>query len=172
MIPPTRDKPPVHDSVVTPDEARAFFGAEPPEVGVNRVWFNLMRLHRHLYPKIAQALRAHGINDPIWYEILLEIERTGADGCLMGKIEDQLYLPQYALSRHVGRLEEAGYIRREFIADGRRKQLLFLTEKGKDKHFDLWPVYHEAMQDVLGDLIGQDDAYVMARLMVKMLAKS
>ncbi len=64
-------------TIPTPQEAREFFGDGDPQVGLNRAWFNLMRLHRNLYPKIAKALRAHGINDPIWYEILLEIDRGG-----------------------------------------------------------------------------------------------
>ncbi|WP_421703729.1 MarR family winged helix-turn-helix transcriptional regulator [Aliiroseovarius sp.] len=159
-------------TIPTPQEARDFFSDGDPQVGLNRAWFNLMRLHRNLYPKIAKTLRAHGINDPIWYEILLEIDRGGPGGRLMGQIEAQLYLPQYALSRHVGRLEKAGYIRREFIADGRRKQLLFLTPEGKRKHYELWPVYHGAMQDVLGPLTSVDEAYVLSRLLVGMLANA
>ncbi len=90
----------------------------------------------------------------------------------MGLIEEQLYLPQYALSRHVGRLEKAGYIRREFIADGRRKQLLFLTDVGRNKHDAIWPAYHDAMQKVLGPLSSADEAYVLSRILVGMLAKA
>ena len=42
----------------------------------NRVWFNLMRIQRSPGPRIAWALKDEGIDDPVWYELLLELERA------------------------------------------------------------------------------------------------
>ena len=146
-----------------------FFGDEDQRVAFDRVWFSLMRAHRKFHPRIAKALRTCGISDPIWYEILFEVERAGPDGQPMAALEDKLFVPQYALSRHVGRLEKEGFLRREYIADGRRKQILFLTEKGMGMHEHIWPVYREAMREQISPFLSSDDAYALSRLMFMML---
>ncbi|MCP9484100.1 MarR family winged helix-turn-helix transcriptional regulator [Shimia sp. CNT1-13L.2] len=158
------------DSVSQISEDAAFFDDDEQITAYNRVWFNIMRVHRHLQPKIAKALKQAGINDPIWYEILLEVERSGERGQLMGALEEKLYVPQYALSRHISRMEKAGLLRREYIADGKRKQVLFLTEKGIGMHANIWPVYHDAMQAALAHTMDTDDAYRIARLLIHILA--
>lgn len=149
-----------------PSKDQMFFGDDDPAIGYNRVWFNMIRLHRHLSPQIAKALKREGIADPIWYEILLRVEEAGEAGQQMSKLEDLLFVPQYALSRHVARLEKAGLIRREYVADGRRKQILFLTDKAAGLQERVWPIYHHAIQDTLADRCTPQEAYRMARLMV------
>lgn len=146
-----------------------FFGDDDPKIAFNRVWFNLMRAHRKFHPNIAKALKSTGIKDPIWYEILLEVDLAGPEGKRMSALEDKLFVPQYALSRHVARLESEGLIRREFISEGRRKQVLFLTEDGRGLHEQIWPVYMNAMQEVIGPNLTTDEAYALSRLMIKLL---
>ncbi len=150
------------------DNAR-FFDDADERVSFNRVWFNLMRAHRKFHPRIAKALKPHGIKDPIWYEILLEIDRAGPGGRLMSAIEETLFVPQYSLSRHVARLEKDGFLRREVVADGRRKQLLFLTRKGVGTHERVWPVYMEVMQAEIGPHLTTDEAYDLSRLLIRLL---
>ncbi len=146
-----------------------FFNDDEAIVSYNRVWFNIMRAHRRLLPRIAKALKAHGLADPIWFEILLEVERAGPAGQLMSKLEELLFVPQYALSRHISRLEKEGFLRREYIADGRRKQVLFLTEKGSGSHLQIWPHYMAAMQEELSDKMSTDEAYHLSSLLIKLL---
>lgn len=146
-----------------------FFDDRDPRISYNRVWFNIMRAHRKFHPRIAKALKSCGLNDPIWYEILLEVERAGPAGQPMAELEEKLFVAQYALSRHVSRLEKDGLLRRGHIADGRRKQILFLTEKGLGMHQRIWPVYREAMQAGIGPHLSTDDAYALSRLLIKLL---
>lgn len=150
-------------------EHAEFFGDASDVVSYNRAWFNIMRAHRKYYPRIAKALKSCGISDPIWYEILLEVELAGADGQLMAALEDKLFVPQYALSRHVARMEKEGLLRREFIADGRRKQILHLTNKGGGLHAKIWAVYWDAMQAEIGPHLTTDEAYQLSRLLIKLL---
>lgn len=150
-------------------EDAEFFSDYDERISYNRVWFNIMRAHRKFHPRIAKALKSCGLNDPIWYEILLEVERAGEAGQPMAQLEEKLFVPQYALSRHVARLEKEGYLRREYIADGRRKQILFLTEKGTGAYLRVWPTYVEAMQEEIGPLMSTDEAYALSRLLIKLL---
>lgn len=153
----------------SPSPNAAFFGDDDDAIAYNRAWFNIMRAHRKFHPRIARALKSHGTNDPIWYEILLELERAGADGQPMAALEDKLFVPQYALSRHVARMEKDGLLRREFIADGRRKQILFLTDRGAGLHAKIWPTYWEAMQTEIGQHLTTEEAYALSRLLIKLL---
>lgn len=146
-----------------------FFGDASDEIAFNRAWFNIMRAHRKFHPRIAKALKSCGISDPIWYEVLLEVELAGPKGQLMAALEDKLFVPQYALSRHVARMEKEGLLRREFIADGRRKQILFLTDKGAGLHAKIWAVYWDAMQAEIGVHLTTDEAYSLSRLLIKLL---
>ncbi len=145
------------------------FGDADPAVSYNRVWFNIMRAQRKFFPRIAKALKACGINDPIWYEILLEVDRAGPQGQPMAALEKKLFVAQYALSRHVGRLEKEGLLRREYVADGRRKQILFLTAKGEGLHGQIWPIYWTAIQEEIGPHMTTDEAYTLSRLLIKLL---
>nr|WP_299851555.1 MarR family transcriptional regulator [uncultured Roseovarius sp.] len=152
---------------INPDQEN--FGDYDPRIGYNRVWFNLMRLHRNMMPPIAAALRREGVNDPIWYEILLTIESAGSEGHMMGELEDKLFLPQYALSRHISRLVKAGLLRREYVADGRRKQRLFVTEKGMGLHQRIWPTYVKAIQAEIAPRISTDEAYSATHMLMRIL---
>ena len=153
----------------SPSSGIEFFGDYDARISYNRVWFNIMRAHRKFHPRIAKVLKACGLNDPLWYEILLEVERAGETGQPMAELEEKLFVPQYALSRHVARLEKEGYIRREYIADGRRKQILFLTSKGTGVHARVWPAYAEAMQAEIGPHLSTEEAYALSRLLIKLL---
>ena len=145
------------------------FGDYDARIAYNRVWFNIMRAHRKFSPAITKALKAEGINDPIWYEILLEVELAGDAGQPMAALEEKLFVAQYALSRHVARLEKQGLLRREYIADGRRKQVLYQTEKGKGLHLRIWPAYVKSMQAEIGPHLSTDEAYELTRLLIKLL---
>jgi DNA-binding MarR family transcriptional regulator len=152
-----------------PRSPAEFFDDDDPRIAYNRVWFNIMRAHRRLLPSIAKALKAEGLADPIWFEILMEVERAGPRGQLMGQLEEILFVPQYALSRHISRLEKEGFLRREHIADGRRKQVLFLTETGTGLHQRIWPTYMAAIQADVAGCMSTDEAYLLSRLMIKLL---
>lgn len=146
------------------------FFDDDPCVSYNRVWFNVMRAHRKFHPIIAKTLRNEGLKDPIWFEIILAVDRAGEEGQPMQQLEEHLFVPQYALSRHIQRLEESGFLRREFISDGKRKQILFLTDQGAGVHERIWPIYHDAMQAAIGPLMTTDDAYDLSRHLIKLLA--
>ena len=146
-----------------------FFGDGDENVAYERAWFNVMRVHRKLLPEITKALKACGINDPIWFEILLEVERAGQAGQPMAALETKLSVPQYALSRHIARLEKDGFLRRVYIADGRRKQILFLTEKGSGTHEQIWNAYGEAIRAKLSPHLSTDEAYALSWLLMKLI---
>lgn len=152
----------------TPSNA-AFFNDDDPNIAYSRVWFYILKSQRKFFLKFSQALKEQGLGDPVWYEILYEIRLAEPDGKLMGDLESKLLLPQYSLSRHVSRIESAGLIRRDYIADGRRKQVLFLTDLGSERLDSVWPLYLGTLKAEMGPLLDTDDAYDLARFLLRLL---
>ncbi|EIE49397.1 MarR family winged helix-turn-helix transcriptional regulator [Salipiger aestuarii] len=146
----------------------AFAADACDEVAYNRVWFNLMRIQRSLGPKIARALRDEGLDDPVWYEILLELERAGPGGVAMADLEGRLFMPQYALSRHAQRLESTGWISRSPRPGPGRGQILALTPEGLGVHRRIWTVYETAIRAQLESRMTTDEAYALSRMLIRL----
>lgn len=139
-----------------------------PLLGYNRAWFNLLRVQRYLVPRMSRMLRQIGLEDPVWYEILIEIERAGPDGLGMGQLEKRLFLPQYALSRHVQRMELAGLIQRRPLPGRGRSQILSLTELGDETRKKVWPLYQAAIHKELMPHLSTEEAYGLTRYLIRL----
>ena len=139
------------------------FGDSDPRIAYNRVFFGLLRVQRSVMPGIEKTLRDLGIRDPVWYEILYAIEQAGADGVQMLALQERLAIPQYALSRHVARMQAAGLIRREAVPGAGRGQCLHLTEKSQGLQDRVWQVYVERIQAVIAPHLTTDEAYDLVR---------
>ena len=141
---------------------------EPDEVIINRVWFNLIRAHRNLYPKIEKKLRKYNIDNPVWHEILFEIEKAGKIGIRAKELQKKLYMSQFNLSRHITRLEKRGFIKRLPDAEDNRAHFLVITSEGVVVNEDMWPVYFEAIQAELGHLYNREESFELFKTLTKL----
>jgi DNA-binding MarR family transcriptional regulator len=142
-----------------PHPAQARLGDADPRIAYNRVFFALLRIDRSLMPGIEKALRGLGIADPVWYEILLATEEAGAGGVQMIDLQRRLFIAQYALSRHVARLERAGLVRCAATGGAGRGRTLHLTDAARGLHARVWQVYVEGIQSALAPRLTTDEAY-------------
>lgn len=150
---------------IAPPHSLPQFGDADANIAYNRVYFALARIQRRLLPGIEKALRDMGIADPIWYEILLAASEAGEAGVQMLALQTRLFVPQYALSRHVARLEKAGLLRREATAGAGRGQRVFLTEKAEGLHEKIWQVYMDRIQTAFAPQMTTDEAYDLLRML-------
>lgn len=157
-------------SPVPSAEGAPQFGDSDPRIAYNRVFFAMLRIQRTLMPEIEKSLRAMGIADPIWYEILLATEEAGPAGIQMQALERRLFVAQYALSRHVGRMEKAGLIRRAAAGGAGRGQILFIAPEGAGLHGRIWQVYAEKIQTAFSPRISMDEAYDLVRMLNRLYA--
>lgn len=148
---------------VSQAELQRQFGDDDSHIAYNRVFFALLRIQRSLMPEIEKSLRALGIADPIWYEILYAVEQAGDGGVQMLALQNRLAVPQYALSRHVARMQSAGLIRREPVPGAGRGQNLHLTEKSVGLQDRVWQVYVARIQSAIGPHMTTDEAYDLVR---------
>ncbi len=141
------------------------FGDDDARIAYNRVFFALLRIERTLILRISRKLRDMGVADPVWYEILLATEEAGDDGIQMLALQKRLFLQQYALSRHIARLEKDGLIRREAARGVGRGQTIFLTEKARGLQERIWQVYVAEIHDSMAPQLTTDEAYALVRML-------
>ncbi len=139
------------------------FGDADPQIAYNRLFFAVLRIQRQILPEIEKSLREIGIPDPIWYEILLAAEQP--EGVQMQVLERRLFVPQYALSRHIARIEAAGLVRRAAAGGAGRGQIIHVTEAGLGLHERIWQIYAQKIQEALAPKISTDEAYDLVRLL-------
>jgi len=141
--------------------------AENQEELASRAWFHLMRAHRYLYPRFERSLRDYGIDNPVWYEIMLEIERAGEQGAKAADLQDKLYMAQFTMSRHISRMEKKGLVERHPDKEDGRAHLIFLTKKGAGVNKELWPHYFRTIQKEVGAHLNKDEAFTLFKLLTK-----
>jgi len=100
-----------------------------------------------------------------WYDVLLELERSGKDGMRPFELQDELLLPQYGISRLLNRIGTAGYIERHSCENDGRGQRLIITQTGKKIRRRMWSVYSEAIEQAVGSKLTPKEAETLCRLL-------
>lgn len=126
-------------------------------------WTRLLRAADLASQHCAASLRALGLPPPEWYDVLLAIERGGAQR--PRDLQIALGTEQYALSRLVDRMVKARLLTRVPCADDARGHLLHLTIEGRAMRAAMWPVYAEAIDTALGARVPEEDRTALARLL-------
>ena len=142
---------------------------EPCESAV-RAWARLLRAHQAALGRVEGALKEADLPPLGWYDVLLELERTGDCGMRPFELEDRLLLPQYGLSRLLARLEEAGLIARSACPSDGRGQMIAITGAGRAMRARMWPVYAAALQEAVGTRLSPDEAGQLSALLGKLTA--
>lgn len=148
----------------TASDDQALFRDASPTHAYYRLFFGLQRVARTIMPNIERALRAEGITDPIWYEILLAAEEAGAAGVQMLTLQRRLFVQQYALSRQIARMERAGLIRRVSVPGAGRGQAVHLTETARGLQDRIWQVYSQQIEAAFAGRLSPAEAYAAVRL--------
>ncbi|MBX9885254.1 MAG: MarR family winged helix-turn-helix transcriptional regulator [Novosphingobium sp.] len=126
-------------------------------------WTRLLRAADLASQHCTATLRSLGLPPPEWYDVLLSIERGGAQR--PRDLQVALGSEQYTLSRIVDRMVKAGLLTRVPCADDARGHLLHLTIEGRAMRAAMWPVYAEAIEAALGTRVEEEDRAALARLL-------
>ena len=142
---------------------------EPCESAV-RAWARLMRAHQAALAYVEGALKAAGLPALAWYDVLAALEAAGDCGLRPFALERELMLPQYALSRLLARMEEAGLVERRNCPADRRGLLVVATEAGREMRRRMWTVYGPALHEVVGRRLSSDESEGLAALLGRLIA--
>lgn len=131
-------------------------------------WARLVRVSQQLLSRIERDLKAEGFPPLSWYDALLELRRAGDTGLRPAQLQDAMLLAQYNLSRLFDRLEKAGYVRRERLAEDARGQLIHITDEGSDLLSAMWPSYRRAIARNFADKLAAGEAETLAAILLKL----
>jgi DNA-binding MarR family transcriptional regulator len=140
--------------------------AKIPSDAIQRGWVALGRVAPLIQDQVEDALKAAGLPSLSWYTVLWEIERMGAPQ-RPRDLAIPLFIPRYALSRLVDRMEADGLVKRIKCEEDARGHLLDLTAKGRAMRKEMWAVYAPAM-DAAMTRLSDKEAAELTRLLNKL----
>lgn len=92
-----------------------------------------------------------------WYDVLLELERSGGNGLRPFELERAMLLEQYNLSRLLARIESAGFIERQACDGDGRGQIIKITDDGRKQRRKMWPIYALAIESAIGTKLAETE---------------
>jgi len=143
-----------------------------PNKAVVDAWVGMLRAQKSALEQIEKTLKNNGLPSLAWYDVLWELEKDDPNGVRPFELEKRLLMPQYGLSRLLGRIESAGYLERIPCKEDGRGQLLLITRSGKKIRRRMWPVYGNAVNDAVGKHLTRNEAKTLAALMRKLIEHS
>jgi DNA-binding MarR family transcriptional regulator len=99
--------------------------------GEQRAWRRFICGTRRLLDRLDADLREHGVNHDD-YAVLVWLSEAESGRLRMSELADRAVVSRSRLSRHVGRLEQRGLVRRESCPEDRRGSFAVLTDEGRD----------------------------------------
>ncbi len=95
-----------------------------------RAWRHFIRGTRRLLDHLDTDLRAHGLSHDD-YAALVWLSEADGGRLRMSELAEQEVVSRSRLSRHIGRLEQRGLVRREPCPTDRRGSFAVLTTEGR-----------------------------------------
>jgi len=141
---------------------------KPTEIIIT-TWARLLRANNASVSKVECALKKAGLPPLAWYDVLLEVKRAGKEGIRPFELQNELLLPQYGISRLLNRICNAGYLERFSCEEDGRGQSLVLTTSGRKILKQMWLVYSEAIELVVGSKLTTKEAEILSRLLKKLI---
>ena len=112
-------------------------------------WRDLLDRHARTTSALERSLHEHGLGVSE-YEVLERLATDDSDQRRMQELGAALHLSQSALSRAVGRLEDAGLAVRGMCPHDRRGVYVCITDAGRDR----WEAARPAHRAVLAEALG------------------
>lgn len=143
-----------------------------PDNQTIEAWINLVRAYHLTFSNVESALKDADFPSLSWYDVLLELDRVGADGLRPFELQAKVLLPQYGVSRLIARIENAGYLERVSCDNDGRGQHLKITKSGKTLRKKMWRVYGEVLQNKIGQKITEKQATELAATLKNIVQES
>jgi len=142
---------------------------QEPSGTIIKAWGRLIRAERIVVGRIEAELKRAGFPSLHWYDVLLELKR-GPEGRLTPReIEEAVLFEQYNLSRLLDRMEAEGLVCRIPYPGDKRRQLIEITDKGRDLQQRMWVIYGAAISRYIGAKLSEREAGQLATLLMKLV---
>jgi DNA-binding MarR family transcriptional regulator len=113
-------------------------------------WSELESAHARVREALERALQRQHQLSLTEYEVLRRLANDPKGNRRIQELADEVHLSQSALSRLVGRLEEAGYVNRATCDYDRRGIFACVTEAGREAQKQADPTHRAVLAETLG----------------------
>lgn len=114
-------------------------------------WVLLLRSQQVLIDIVETKLKNAGFPPLSWYDLLLELDREPGRGLRQYEIGERVLLNKHNLSRLIDRLEKQALVQRVACDTDGRGNVIKITEKGVQMRKAMWPIYEQAIQEVIAN---------------------
>ncbi|MDX1400758.1 MAG: MarR family transcriptional regulator [Kiloniellales bacterium] len=143
-----------------------------PSTAVVSAWAQLLRAQQAVLAAVEADIKKVGFPPLSWYDILLELSREQNGTLRPQDLEKRVLLKQYSVSRLLDRLQQAGYVTSEKLAEDRRGRVVTITEAGRMLLKDMWPTYANAIERHVGSKVDPREASSLSQLLAKLTQPS
>jgi DNA-binding MarR family transcriptional regulator len=154
VTPTTLDKPAQDDPAL--DNAELAAG-----------WRRMVELHNLISRALDASLQRDSRISLTEFEVLDALGLSPDGDLRMQELADVALLSQSALSRLIGRLEDAGLVERVVCEDDRRGRYIGITAKGREQLDTLCPLYDRVLAETVAAALLRPDLADLARALTQ-----
>jgi len=133
-------------------------------------WPLFLTVHARLLEQVEARLKAAGLPELAWYDVLWALERAPEGRLRMHELADALVVSRSNLTRLVDRLEAAGLAERARGGEDRRGAYAVLTAAGRGLRARMWPVYADAIDELFDRRLSAAENVALAQILKKLMA--
>ncbi len=141
---------------------RVSFDPEDPRM---RAWRAFLYAHAAVMRELEAQLVAERGMTLAEYDALVQLAGAPGARLRMSELAERVLLSRSGVTRLVDRLEKQGLVRREHCGSDARGAFAALTPSGVHHLREAMPVHLRGIDRVFGDVIGDDDASAVQRVM-------
>jgi len=143
------------------------FMTQKPDPSAITAWARLIRAQRTALEAVEADLKKSGYPPLVWYDVLLELERSAAGSLRHGALNAELLLPKHNLSRLIDRMEKQGLVNRDACKSDKRGSFVCISKKGRKLRQDMWPTYEAAIAQHFANRFSLAEAKRLAELLAR-----
>ncbi len=128
-------------------------------------WARLVRAQRTALECVEADLKTAGFPPLVWYDVLLELERSKTGSLRHLALNKELLLPKHNLSRLIDRMEKQALVSRKTCNTDKRGAFVCLTNKGRKLRENMWPAYEAAIARHFASRFSSDEINKLAEFL-------
>jgi DNA-binding MarR family transcriptional regulator len=125
-------------------------------------WARLVRAQRTALESVEADLKKSGYPPLVWYDVLLELERSKTGMLRHGALNAELLLPKHNLTRLIDRMEKQALVCRSACDTDKRGSHVCITQKGRKLRRNMWPTYETAIAQHFANRFSRDEIKILA----------
>jgi DNA-binding MarR family transcriptional regulator len=144
-------------------------GSAGRKMAARSAWPAFLTAHAVLVALIEERLRAAGLPELTWYDVLWTLERAPHRRRRMYEVAELTVVARSNLTRLVDRLEAAGLVERDRDCADRRGAFAVLTDEGLAMRKRMWSIYGPAIKDLFESHLNPAETELMRGVLMRML---